>query len=188
MPIRSAWLSNDNIDWNELARRKYAILRQRAQAEAERARAAMLEANTGAAREKARYGPGGLEERSLGLAKEELERRFPYGLPKYTAETGRMNALAAHRKARATEKWASAKAQSDIAAAKRNLGELAIEKAKQVVPGETGVAVPSEEAIVNEVAKKLKKKKKTPLAEEPTNTTTEEPLVITDWLQRLLGY
>ena len=43
MPIRSAWLSNDNIDWKELARRKYAILRQRAQAEAKRARAAMLE-------------------------------------------------------------------------------------------------------------------------------------------------
>lgn len=182
MPIRSAGVTNDPIDWAELARRKYDIKERQAMAAKMRAGAAMLEAQTGATTANRRFGPGGLQQQSLNLTREELKRRFPYGIPKYGAETQRINALAAKRRASATAEWSSA-------IAKRNLGELALEQQNQAVPGVSGVATPNEGAIVSELSKKLAKKKKEDLGANTTATSApESSLMLTDWLERILGY
>ena len=185
MPIRSAGITNDPIDWAGLARKKYDLKERQAMAAKMRAGAAMLEARTGATTAKRRFGPGGLQQQSLDLTREELARRFPYQAPQYNAETQRISALAAKRRAGATSVWSNA-------IAKRNLGELELEQKNQALPGASGVAVPSTEAIVNELSKKLKKKTNPGMGTNATDTTaatpSSSPLLLTDWLEKILGY
>ena len=143
-----------------------------------RSRAALTQAATGARQTNLQYGPKGTVRAGQQLTGEELARRFPYQAPQYKAETGRINALAAKRRAGATAEWSSAQA-------KRDIGELALEQENKTLG--TSAAVPTTETIVNGLAKKLKKKPGL-----GTNTTeTSAPgssLMLTDWLSRILGY
>ena len=69
----------------DLLQRKYKIKEEQARAATMRGQAAGLTAETGAKRAERRFGPG-------GLAKEELTRRYPVGLPAEKAKTARISA------------------------------------------------------------------------------------------------
>ena len=70
---------------DDLLRRKYKAKEEQARAATMRAQAAGTTAATGARVAERQYGPG-------GLVGEELERRYPVGLPEREAETARISA------------------------------------------------------------------------------------------------
>jgi hypothetical protein len=99
MPLRSI-KRRDEIDWAELARRKYGLKKHAAET-------ARMRAQTEAATAEKMYGHGSTA--YGGLTGEELARRHPYGVPAKSAETARMTAEGYVESARGQAKTAAGK-------------------------------------------------------------------------------
>ena len=86
-----------DIDWERWLREKYALKGKEAETARMRAKAEMLGQQYLGRESVWRYGP-------RGVAREELARRFPYGIPEKEATTRRLNALHYGRIAGAAER------------------------------------------------------------------------------------
>lgn len=103
------------VDWGALARRKYELKGKEAETARMRARSDASMARTAATRAERRYGPGGIERAGLAAEREEVARRYPYGIPEQQAETEASRARSLGVQAGAAQRQAGAAERRAIA-------------------------------------------------------------------------